>query len=427
MKNLMQRQPMSQVLLFPILVLVPMLIQFVGATIDGQLKVRDSQGYLVWISTSAHSKELEKYLIVVLLLLALVVLIRDSRGAKTLLSLPVVILLWPIALLVSTSLRADKVGIGIIVVSLVVYLALVVSQPRDRDFLYTARVVVGITVVAAIYSFVDPGRALISCRADKCSIWGGLLTSFMPQENVLALFALGGLMLVAFAMRGGERVFAIILISIILYSTGSRGAIIAGIAVLSIHFCGYLAKKYRVKNRVAFAALSLIPITMTLASGLGFFVPGIFGSLTGRDFIMNLLLGYWEKSPIIGPGRQVLADAYNAGNSANFLMSHEHGQMPYVFISGGLIAAIPFVFFVFRLSHSTRSFGRDQVALLGLLVGISIIFLTEPAWQFDVRAPTFWTFAFASVLYVRLAKREQPRDFGNSLAPSARTQEGSLK
>ena len=399
------REPFSTSSLFlPSITVVPPIVALIGATIDGQRKIRDSQGYLTWTSSSDYSEDISKYFYALLVGVAILVLIKDALQQQELLSLPLTLVLWPIALLTGQILRVDLSGAITTAASSIVLLAILISRSTDGDYKLVARIIVLIAAAASIYAVLQPERALIECRADKCTAWGVLVTSFMPQENVLALFALGGLTIVLYALSGLERALSVMLVLAILLSTGSRGAIIAGAGVLAVHFYGFVYRRWNGRSAMLLKLISLVPLIFTAASGAVFFAPGLFGSLTGRDFIMRLLHTYWVQSPFIGPGREVLTEAFNSGNSANYLISHEHGQVPYVLISGGIIGTICFSIWLIAMVNQTRVFGKEQIALMGVLIGMSIVFLTEPVWQFDVRASTFWSLAFASALYLRIKR-----------------------
>jgi hypothetical protein len=241
----------------------------------------------------------------------------------------------------------------------------------------------------------------------------GLLTSFFPQENVLAIFMILSLVVVMFGQRGAPRLLGAALLITLVGLSGSRTATAAAVVIAMLSLAIIYTKNRSVLAWVG-AASGTVAAALFATSAILFFLPLDSSAFTGRGFIYELLRGFWLEQPVIGPGREVLEYAFSIGVSANYAISHEHGGMPYFLINGGLIVASYFSYWIFKLLRTNVRGVRSWTSSLCLVlaVTVAIVSVTEPVWMYDLRSPAFWSLALVSCsLFPRRGDTELPISF----------------
>lgn len=366
---------------------------FVGAAIDNQRKERDAWGYLVWVSDSDFSSGVRLALMVLVGVLAIHVILTAIKGSRLRVSLSSV--LWVVLILAAMFIRGDFTGALAAFVAFLALLAAMAIEINQRMLTVLAATAIGALLVAVVFPAFNPERSFIECRVDKCSALGSLLTSYMPQENVLALYATVTLALCIVALPGWVRLGSIIFCVAVIMATGSRAAIVVAIglaALWALSLSGEAAK--RMVGRV-----SVLSFVFALLASLAVFL-GVIRSegLTGRDFIFGIVRDGFLENPLIGPGRGILEEAFELGLSANFIIAHEHGQAPYLLSSGGVLAFLAFAGFALRVAL-TRGIDTTGLIRVGIIsASVAAFFITEPSIQADPRSPTFWILAILVAL-----------------------------
>lgn len=386
--------PNSSVLLLVLLTISYPATTLVGAAIDNQRKERDTQGYLVWVADADFSSDLRQLLILGMAVLSIHIILsaatrRVARGVV------LSSILWVLIILAATLIRGDlREAFAAFLASLILVASMLIDLTK-RDLVAPSIAALGALVVAVIFSALNPQRSHIDCRTDKCGVFGSLLTSYMPQENVLALYATVTLALCLFALKRWIRVFSLMLSMLIVMSTGSRAAIAVSIGIT---FLWLISQAGPNAKKLVGKATSLTTILALVASTAVFL--GIVRSdgLTGRDFIFDIVLDGFLEMPLIGPGRGILEEAYNLGRSANFLIAHEHGQAPYLLGSGGLLAFLAFVGFALNIAFSKTVDPPSRIGVGLISASLAAFFITEPSVQADPRSPTFWILAILVAL-----------------------------
>lgn len=383
--------------ILPLLFLTSPLSSAVSAIVDGATKARDFQGHWSWITTSNYSSVFITYYAYIVVGLSLAVIARDLLGEKRVYGMPYLLIAAPVSMVICQLLRSDY-STSLNTMSAIVVLsatAILGIDKRDIKMLAYLALLVGLTTI--VFAIINPERALVPCRADKCTILNGLLTSFFPQENVFAIFMIISLVVVMFGLNGIPRALGATLLITLVALSGSRTVTIAAIivAVLSLALIHIKSNTGKTSVRVlsGLAAVALFALSAAL-----FFIPLDPLAFTGRGFIYDLLRSFWFEQPIIGPGRGVLEYAFSIGVSANYAIAHEHGGMPYVLVNSGLLGAL---FFVYWLVKLVRANVRTEHAwtsgmCLVFAITVAIVSITEPVWTYDFKSPAFWTLALVS-------------------------------
>lgn len=378
-------------LLLVLLVAVMPFSALISATIDGATQMRNANGEVEWVTESSHGSTVLQSLAVILFAGAAFRILNDIllRRGNLLGSIKILPLLWPIAILLGQVWRGTWISATTTLISLVLVLAILIRPWSVHTGIWIARLYVGIALSTILYGFADPSRSLRVCREDKCSPIGGLFSSFFPHENVLAFFFMVGPMLsIAFFRNVWMRFFATLLFLALVVVSGSRmaiaGAAAATVVTILMSSRGRGAKRTVTEKSVRFAIFGL-----TLASLGSLFLGFEANFLTGRGDIYGLLRNLWLQQPLFGPGREILQVAYEAGNTWNFLIAHEHGQGPYLLINGGLLAGAAFSIWIISILKGNDMDPAKQYLVLGMLFAVSVAFLTEPVWQFAYSSPLF--------------------------------------
>lgn len=383
--------------LLPLLFVTVPLTSAVSTLVDGATKVRDFQGQWSWVTTSNYTSIFTTCYIYLIIGVSVVIIAKDIFTEKRLLSIPYLVVSVPILLAAFCVLRSDYSTAQSVVLTVVVIVAVGIRGISKSDVRILGHLAIWTGFATILFSFINPQRALVPCRIDKCTVLDGLLTSFFPQENVLAIFMIISLVAVMFGLRGVPQSIGSTMLITLVALSGSRTVTLAAviIVVLSLAIIHLKSDIFQAWIR-GLSAISVAALFAT--SAVLFFVPLDPLAFTGRGFIYNLLRSYWEDQPLIGPGRGVLEYAFSIGTSANYAISHEHGGMPYVIVNGGILGLMFFIFWLFRLLRVNTSGPRSWLSGLCLVLSITvgIVSITEPVWTYDLRSPAFWTLALVS-------------------------------
>jgi hypothetical protein len=378
-------------LLLVLLVAVMPFSALISAAIDGAIQMRNANGEVEWVTQSSHGSTVLQLLGGVLFVCAAFRIVNDIlfRRGKRLGSIKILPLLWPIAILFGQIWRGTWISAITTLISLILVLAILIRPWSVHTGIWIARLYVGIALSTILYAIAEPSRSLRECREDKCSPIGGLFSSFFPHENVLAFFFMVGPMLsIAFFRNVWMRFFATLLFLTLVVASGSRMAIV-GAVVATIVTILMTSRRRVAMSTVTEKTVRVAILGLTIASLGSLFLGFEADFLTGRGDIYGLLYNLWLQQPLFGPGREILQVAYEAGNTWNFLIAHEHGQGPYLLINGGLLASIAFMIWIVSLLTRTGEDVGRQYLVLGILFALSVAFLTEPVWQFAYSSPLF--------------------------------------
>lgn len=387
--------------ILPLVYMMAPLTSAVSTLVDGATKVRDFAGQWTWVTTSNYTGTFTYAYIALLLGVALLTIIKDLASEKRLASMPYLVISVPVLLASLYALRSDFASAISVVFAVVVLAAVAISGISTADVRLLGHLAIGTAFAAFAFLVVNPERALVPCRIDKCSALDGLLTSFFPQENVLAIFMIMSLGAVMFGLQGFPRGIGAIMLITLIGLSGSRTVTMAAIVICILSLIFLRTKNPRVLGPVYLISAGAAG-ALFVTSAVLFFIPLDTLAFTGRGFIYDLLRSYWQDQPIIGPGRVVLEQAFNIGISANYAISHEHGGLPYVIVNGGLLLMMFFFYWLFQLLRVNGGGSKSWVKGLCLVfaVTVGIVSITEPVWTYDLRSPAFWTLALVSCALV---------------------------
>lgn len=383
--------------ILPMLFLLTPIGSAASAILDGAMKVRDSQGYWVWSTSSNYSSILITSFGYLIITFSAWVIIRDLMGEKRILAMPYVVIAAPVSMIACHLLRSDYTAMVNTVGVVVILAASAVLGIKRNDIRLLANLAVGVGLFVILFAVANPLRALIPCREDKCTVLNGLLTSFFPQENVLAIFMIFSVVLVMFGLRGTYRLLAATLLVTLVSLSGSRTVTFAAIVIAGLSLALIYVKDSRTRDFI-WVISGILTLASFATSAVLFFVPLDQLAFTGRGFIYELLRSFWFEQPAIGPGRGVLEYAHSIGISANYAIAHEHGGMPYFLVNGGVLVTLFFAYWLSRLVHSFMNSTSLWSSGLGLALTltVAIVSVTEPVWTYDFKGPAFWTLALVS-------------------------------
>lgn len=395
-------------LLLPLLFAMVPLSSAFSTLVDGATKARDFSGQWSWVTTSNYTSTFTTMYIYLLVGVSVVILAGDILSDRRLLQIPYVVLAVPVLFSCLYIVRSDYQSAVNAFLSALVIAAVCITGVSRSDLRILAYLATATGVAAIVFGFINPARALIPCRIDKCSALNALFTSFFPQENVLAVVMIVGLVVVLFGLRGFARGFGATMIMVLIALSGSRTVTAAAIAITLLSLCFLHGKSKAflgwLRGITAIGAGCLFTTSAVL-----FFIPLDPRALTGRGFIYNLLRGYWENQPLIGPGRSVLEYAFSIATSANYAISHEHGGLPYIIVNGGILGLLFFSYWLFRLllTNADRDSWMSGLSLV-LATTVGVVSITEPVWTYDLRSPAFWSLAIVCFTMTIKARNTNP-------------------
>ena len=370
----------------------PFLAVVASRVINRAYQTYDANGVSVSVGGGSASQLTIVTFSVITVSLAIAVIARGlyaGRGSLT----------WAAALGVVGFLAAlgrdqDRLVLDALVGAVVLIGAGFIPWSREVLRIYGQFTIAVATVILA-YSFITPlPDTWLPCRADKCTIAGGLLTGVFWAENGLAMYVVALTPTVAFLRSGAARIYGLLSLTTLLYLTGSRAGYLAFLGALLAYVLlrRMLVLSSDERSQIAwstpggvFATLrpivrltALAPIVGSLAS-LFVLVALPPTGLTERGSVYAGLREIFMDTPLLGPGLQALQQLFYQGH-APFLMGTEHGQIPYVLTRTGLIGLFLYALAVGMLWYRTVSWAGAVIALV--FVGSSFFFATEAVLTF---------------------------------------------
>lgn len=354
----------------------------VGVFLDRSQRLLLPGGQVLWSSVSNLRTYAAVAFLIAIVAVAILVTLRAARGGGRAIpatgALVAGLSAW---LLIAGALRGDS-GEALIYQAgaLLTVVAIVINPPSRTDIarLSVPWLIIASTLMAHV--LLSPETAADACRADKCSVFGSLWRAYLPQENVLGLYAALGAVLSFGAKSWIVRSITLALSTTLVVGSGSRTAL----AVLIIGIASYaLASRFRGATRLLRAA----PL---LAAGAG--VVGVFFSgseaLTNRGAVYEIVRRGLMESPLIGEGRSALATAYQTGLTGGYQFLHEHGQIAYILSLGGIGGLT-----IWLLAMCAWFLTRSTTASFGIALGAAaaVASLTEPVWELTSTSPYFWS------------------------------------
>lgn len=398
------RQPrdVASGILLVLLALTYPLVQLTRTALDGVRTVRDVTGAVHFVSDGRAGPMLLLTLSLLAGLLAGHLVLSAWRRGGFVLG---VWALLALVVLVAEGLRPDRdvVGLGYAGLTLLVLLAAPLLRPSQAWLARMGAVLIATAGSLLLYAVAVPGQGWAECRPDKCTVAGGLLVGYYPQENVVGMFLAALLPTVAFIRRSWARRTGLLLVVVTILLTGSRTAMAATLLALWAYAVlrrrsdptrhhGDLAKVVGVLPLLSLAVSTMLVFTLSDLS------------LTGRGLIFRIVREGWQSSPMLGPGRSVLEDAYYA-STVNWYLAHEHGQAPYLLAETGLVGLL--LGFVALIVLAVACWvARGPVPAVFALVP-ALGFLTEPTWEITLRSPYVASLVL-TVALVAAALRHSP-------------------
>lgn len=282
--------------LFPVLAGIPAITPLIGSLVDNQIRVRDSGGYLIWISDSNTSGLVTNALVGLVALLAILHIFGEfSKPVKP--KIAPIVAIVPLTISVIALIRAEFTPALMAAVAALALASLAMNRHASIGVALAIRTSLTFTIIAIVYAFLNPDRGQLECREDKCGALGSLVAGYFAQENVFAIYALMGLLATSLAKaQFGFASRALFIVAIAL--SGSRIALaIAGVYVLFVLVVK--ATRFRFRRSAAYKVSFAIPLFASTASAILFFWPGLLGTFTGRADIYRLLLESFVENPII--------------------------------------------------------------------------------------------------------------------------------
>jgi hypothetical protein len=256
-------------------------------------------------------------------------------------------------------------------------------------------------------SFIDPSGSQLSCRSDKCGIFGSLFLGFFFSENSAAQFILL-LVPAAITIRSRGRLWlSLVLAATFLLATGSRTSLYDFAIVV-----GYvlLYRRYVLRGiaHSVWWVWKVVPLGFFVASLVAFLT--LSGSaLTGRGAIYAGIRAQIKDSRILtGSGPTTMRNIFDDGYLGHFQAFGEHGQAPHLFVQSGIVGLALFGMFVLSFVFGCREWGPAKIAGFGMLLGASLQFITEPGWTLNARTLNLVTMLLALGLFIS-DRRESER------------------
>lgn len=378
------------------------LVQFVKTAVDRATTVRDVTGTVHFVSDGSAAQLLQLGLSLASASVAMHLILRSLRGRSFRVTVWSVLAL---TLLFAEVLRGRAEALALVYagLTLLVLLAAGVLRIGYQSVACVGLVAAGTALTNLLFSLVNADRGWAPCRADKCTVAGGLLRGYYPQENVLGMFLATLLPAVAFIRGSTLRRISLALVLLGILLTGSRTAL----AAMLLGGWAYVVVRRRAAPQVrqgdAAKVVTLIPLLSFIASGVMFFTLSDM-ALTGRGLIFRILREALAEQPLLGPGREALFDAYYSG-MANWYLAHEHGQAAYIIGNAGVLGAI---LMLAALASLVRAGWLSQGPLPAVFALVPALgFLTEPTWEVGVRSAYIVSLVL-TVVFASQAHRHEP-------------------
>ncbi len=376
-------------------------VQLVKTMVDRATTVRDVTGAVHFVSEGQAAQLLQLGLVVGGAAVAVHLGIRGLRAGRVSVSSWAVLAL---VVLVAEALRgrADTTTLVYAALTVVLLTAAGTLRLEGRDIGLVGLVVGGTAASNLVFAVLNPERGWATCRAEKCSVAGGLLRGYFPQENVLGVFLVTLLPAVAYVRHPVLRWGSVALVVVAVVLTGSRTAT----AAIVLGLWAYAVVRRRATpgrdHGDAAKVAALFPLgTFLVSTVLLVSLPDM--ALTGRGLIFRIVREAWRDEPLLGPGRESLYDAYYS-SMANWYLAHEHGQAAYALNSAGLLGMLLMVVALVGIVRASWVSGGALPALFALVPALG--FLTEPTWEVSARGPYLVSLLLTVTLTAQALRRE---------------------
>jgi len=374
---------------------------FVGIVFDGTVRIQESNGQVVWQTTSHKGGALAILLMGCAMGCALVAIYKNLNGTSLgvgFSSFMVALVAW---WLFATQMRGEHHSLESVATdtaALVIMIGVVMSPPTWRTVAALAKLL-NITVVLCLaYSFLNPPGGQLPCRIDKCGIFGSLFTGFLANENSAGKLV-ASLVPAAAAIKSTRRmVLTLTLAGIFIAATGSRTALAS--FVIGLSFVVYLRRQdLRSENVHVSVVWRSLPLTALLTSAY-LFLTITPADLTGRGVVFagirDQMTGY---ALILGSGENTMKRVAEIGGTGGVVLGGEHGQAPHLLVNAGVVGLVLFACALGSLvAH--RHWTPTRALAPGFLLVASAEFLTEPGWALDTRTFDIVTMLFAVGAFV---------------------------
>lgn len=356
----------------------------IGRVADHATKVIDAEGSTQWVTTGNRGGEFAQALLV--LAAAISIASISSRIRSTRLSvrstLVVIFVLWWIAASLSHEGSSWKTveNIGLIAVF---FGCMVFSPPTIRVLRALFFVYLAMLISCLGYGLVLPSTGSFECRADKCGVFGTLLTGYFPHENTFGMQIAAMLPVAAFSPSRGLRWITVGISLVSVAATGSR----TGEAAWVLAFAAMLWL-LGIRPRLLTWGIRRGPLVAMLVS-TGVFLFADQQALTGRGLVYSVIRSHMTGMQLLtGPGEGVLQFATAVGSWGSFQFVTEHSQAANIAERAGAIGLFVFIIIlVFR-----RRVVERQMIGLCFAFAVAIEMVTEAVWPLFVRDESFWSF-----------------------------------
>lgn len=402
-------------------VLSPLLYTLTATFVDGAVQVRDMQQNVVWVSNGNRAQMVTLASAGLLVLVSIHLLLSNLRNLARVPS-------WFLAAAVVTSIgglyRVGQTSVQTLIMYLVAGIVLAAAgtvRVTPRTVAGIAWLLGGVAMTSLVHAAAQPSVAMSECRDDKCGIFGGLLHSYFPHENILGLAIIFLLpALGALRHHTARLVIALLALTAVLAS-GSRTALVAApFAIAGTWFVHRWQQSVRMGEAprgsgLARLVLGYFPLlTFALSAVLIFALPP--GALTGRGMVYEIIRANLREHPFLGPGSEILQRTYEQSGSL-WLIVHEHSQAGHLLTTAGILGFLVMTVALVRMGLVVSETTYPVAGAFALAPALG--FLSEPTWEMSPRSYFFWTMVITLALLKSMpARASTPEDDGPS-APTA--------
>lgn len=299
-------------------------------------------------------------------------------------------------------------------IAVLITVAVVLSPPNERTLLSLTHVVNFAAAAGLLFAALNP-ETQIECRPDKCGIFGQLFTGFLYQENGAARLVLLLLPVAVVVRSRGYFTLTVALAVTYVAATGSRTSILALVLVVAaMLIVRRVIRRRGDVERVPFL-LRAAPLGALVLS-TWFLMVSEHREFTGRGEIWarlrDTITGY---DAILGPGPGTVGELVLAYGARAF---GEHGQAPHMLVNSGVIGLAIMALALCAVAFKKRWDTYSVFGLLLLLVAATQ-FITEPAWELNIRSMSFVCMIASAGLFAASRLKEDEPPAADESAPSA--------
>ncbi len=243
--------------------------------------------------------------------------------------------------------QAQQLPSGSVLLLLALVVAAAVTPGRARSvasgaFLFASSFV----ALGGILTLIRPGAAVLAC-ADKCTIFGEILSGAAPHANSLALISALTIPFGWLLFTGRARILYALTMLLMVSATGSRTALAAAaVIVIVLVVCSPKLEGEQVVGR---AAWFMTPVTVVII-GIAAIVPFAFRAAdfaTGRGLLWQVAGKMIGENIWLGAGLDAWSGAYNGGGIADAAAYSTHNQWVEVALVGGAVGLLMFIVVLF--------------------------------------------------------------------------------